>query len=86
MKKLEYFENEKNKSKKFIINISKSLEKINTKIYELGKLKNKTDNIVNSFEIECFNYNLVNEMIESKNRSSVMKVVILPLKAMITPS
>lgn len=68
MKKLEYFENEKNKSKKFIINISKSLEKINTKIYELGKLKNKTDNIVNSFEIECFNYNLVNEMIESKNR------------------
>lgn len=76
MKKLEYFENEKNKSQKFIINISKSLEKISPKIYELGKLKNKTDNLINSFEIECFNYNLVNEMIESRNRlkKSVDKV------------
>lgn len=68
MRKLDYFENERNKTKKFINNISKSLEKINSKTYELKKSKNKTDNIINKFEIECFNYNLVNEMIESKNR------------------
>lgn len=68
MKKLEYFENEKSKSKKFINNISNSLEKINPKISELGKSKKKTDNLINKFQIECFNYNLVNEMIESKER------------------
>ncbi|MBP3503071.1 MAG: hypothetical protein J6K42_06335 [Clostridia bacterium] len=68
MKKLEYFENERNKSKNFIRNIAKTLAKMNFKIYELGKLKNKTDNIINSFEIECFNYNLVNEMVESTNK------------------
>ena len=68
MSRLDYFENEKNKSKKIINNISKLLEKINPILYELEKSKNKTDNIINRFEIECFNYNLVNEMIESKNR------------------
>ncbi|MBO5349120.1 MAG: hypothetical protein J6A89_04810 [Clostridia bacterium] len=68
MKKLQYFENEKNKSKKFINNISIFLENINPRINELGKSKNKTDNIMNIFQIQCFNYNLVNEMIESKER------------------
>ena len=68
MSRLDYFENEKNKSKKFINNISKLLEKINPILYELENSKNKTDNIINRFEIECFNYNLVNELIESKNR------------------
>lgn len=68
MKKIEYYENEKVKSKKFISNISNSLKEINPKIEELGKSKKKTDNLIEKFDIECFKYNLVNEMNLSKNK------------------
>lgn len=68
MKKIEYFQNEKNRSKRFVNSISKSIENINPKIYELGKLKNKTDTIIKNLGIECYNYNLVNEITESRNR------------------
>lgn len=68
MDKLEYFENEKARNKKLINNISDSIKKIDAEIAELKKSKNKTDKLINKFQINCYNYNFVDEIIDSRNK------------------
>ena len=68
MKKVEYYENEKLKSKQIVSNISSSLKQINRQISELDKSKQKTDDLIKKFDIDCYKYNLVDEMNTSKTR------------------
>lgn len=67
MNKIEYFERERYKAKQLISNICNALLRIDQKIEELKKSKKKTDDIINKFEIKCYDYNLVEEFIESRN-------------------
>ena len=69
MDKLRYYEVEKQKCQSFISNIYMLIEQIDMKINDLKRIKRKTDIISNKFEINnCYNYNLVKEMIESRNK------------------
>ena len=68
MKKLEFLESERFRSKQFISEISESLKNIDPKIRALKKSKQKTDALIKKFDIQCYNYNLVDEMLDSRNR------------------
>lgn len=68
MKINKYYDNDKLNSKKIVSNISDSLKQMDRNISELEKSKQKTDGIINKFNIDCYKYNLVEEMSISKNR------------------
>ena len=68
MNKIEYYEKLRMNINDNIANISKLLRDINYKIKELEKSKQKTDALKEKFEIECYNYNYVDEMKDSRNR------------------
>ena len=67
MNKIEILDQEKLKSKVLLNNISNCLNNINYKIDELLKFKNQQDNIIQKFEIKCFNDVLKNAEIQLKN-------------------
>lgn len=66
MNKIEVFEQEKIKNKIMLNNISNCLKNINYKIDDLEKNNRKQENIINKFEIKCFKYDLVDELINLK--------------------
>lgn len=68
MKKLEYYEDGKIQSKQIVSNISNTLKQLNWQISELKKSKKRTDELIKKFDINCYKYNLVDEMILSKER------------------
>ena len=83
MNKIEILDQEKLKSKVLLNNISNCLNNINYKIDELLKFKNQQDNIIQKFEIKCFNYNLVDKIVESKKEfSKNIEQIILELKSL----
>ena len=68
MKKSEYIEKLRFENKTHINKILKSIKELNSKIDRLKSSKISTDNICNTFGIESYSYNLVNEMDESKTK------------------
>ena len=83
MNKIEILDQEKLKSKVLLNNISNCLKNINYKIDELLKFKNQQENIIQKFEIKCFNYNIVDKMVESKDEfSKNIEQIILELKSL----
>ena len=83
MNKIEILNQEKLKSKVLLNNISNCLNNINYKIDELLKFKNQQENIIQKFEIKCFNYNIVDKMVESKEEfSKKIEQIILELKSL----
>ena len=64
MDKFKYYKNEEQKYKKIINNIYILIKQLDFKIEDLKKSKQKTDNIIKKFRINCYNYNLVPNMIE----------------------
>ena len=70
MNKIGILDQEKLKSKVLLNNISNCLKNINYKIDELLKFKNQQENIIQKFEIRCFNYNIVDKIVESKEEFS----------------
>lgn len=83
MNRIEILDQEKLKSKVLLNNISNCLKNINYKIDELLKFKNQQENIIQKFEIKCFNYNLVDKMLESKEEfSKNIEQIILELKSL----
>ena len=83
MNKIEILNQEKLKSKILLNNISNCLNNINYKIDELLKFKNQQENIIQKFEIKCFNYNIVDKMVESKEEfSKNIEQIILELKSL----
>lgn len=69
MKNMVNYEVERNKSKQIVSNISNLLKQTEWKISELDKSKKQTDGIMQKFDINCYRYNLVEEMSLSKNRA-----------------
>ena len=67
MDKFKYYKNEEQKYKKIINNIYILIKQLDFKIEDLKKSKQKTDNIIKKFKINCYNYNLVPIMIETRN-------------------
>ena len=83
MNKIEILNQEKLKSKVLLNNISNCLNNINYKIDELLKFKNQQENIIQKFEIKCFNYNIVDKMVESKEEfSKKIEQIILEIKSL----
>lgn len=83
MTKIEILNQEKLKSKVLLNNISNCLNNINYKIDELLKFKNQQENIIQKFEIKCFNYNIVDKMVESKEEfSKKIEQIILEIKSL----
>lgn len=60
------YKKEKIKSRVLLNSISNCLKNIDVKISELEKLKIKQENIINIFDIDCYNYNLVDKLKQSK--------------------
>lgn len=69
MKNMVDYEVERNKSKQIVSNISNLLKQTEWKIAELEKANKRADSIVQKFNIQCYRYNLVNEMNISKARA-----------------
>ena len=68
MRRSEYLEKLQTKTKQYISNILNLIKNFDYKIDNLEKSKQKTDNIIEKFEIQCFNYNLVEEMKVSREK------------------
>lgn len=68
MKSKKNYEKEELNSKEIVSNISDSLKQMEKNISELEKSKQKTDNIIEKFDINSYKYNLVEEMSTSKER------------------
>ena len=68
MRKSEYLEKAQIKTKQHINNILNLIKNLNYKIENLEKSKLITDNIIEKFDIQCFNYNLVEEMKLSRDK------------------
>lgn len=68
MRRSENLEKAQTKTKQYISNILNLIKNLNYKIDELEKSKQRTDNIISKFEIQCFNYNLVEEMKLSRDQ------------------
>lgn len=68
MKNKKYYEKDELNSKEIVSNISDSLKQMEKNISELEKSKQKTDGIIEKFDIDCYKYNLVEEMSTSKER------------------
>lgn len=66
MKKNEYAEKLRLENRIHISNLLMLIKTLNFKIEKLKHSKSITDNISKKFDIECYNYNLVYEMNESK--------------------
>lgn len=66
MRKSEYLEKLKDENKNHINNIRILIKTLDYKIERLKQSKKITDDICNKFEINCYNYNLVYEMNESR--------------------
>lgn len=66
MKKSDYLQKLQYDNKKYINNIYLLMKTLEFKIAELKKSKEKTDKMCRNFDISCYNYNLVNEMQETK--------------------
>ena len=68
MKKTEYLLKLQYDTKQHIRNIYLLIKSVDYKIAELKKSKEKTDKMCNSFELNCYNYNLVEEMQETHEK------------------
>ena len=68
MDKNEYLVKLQNENKKHIHNIALLIKTLDFKIDNLKQSKKKTDRICERFDIVCYNYNLVYEMEETKEK------------------
>lgn len=68
MKKNEYLIKLQNENKRHINNIAHLIKALDFKLNELKKSKVKTDRICERFDIVCYNYNLVYEIEETKDK------------------
>ena len=71
MKNKKYYEKDELNSKEIVSNISDSLKQMEKNISELEKSKQKTDGIIEKFDIDCYKYNLVEEMSTSKEVAEI---------------
>ena len=80
MKKSEYVEKLRAQNRAHINNILKLIKDLNSEIDRLKNSKTLTDNICSKFGVECYSYNLVYEMDESKTKfikdlESLIKII-----------
>lgn len=68
MRKSDYFDKLKLDTKNHVNNITFLIKSLNFKIQKLMQSKMLTDGLCKKFGIECYSYNLVYEMNESKSR------------------
>lgn len=68
MRKSEYLQKAQMKTKQYMNNIFNLIKNLNYKIENLEKSKAMTDNIIEKFQIQCYNYNLVEEMKISRDK------------------